>query len=169
MKFDAIFSPRDGGETMAHERRPHLLRATGRASALQRVSKCVARYRGDSSPRGFSCWDQYLAMAFAQLTYRESLRDREACLDVMRLEVQAQIGPHCTIIAHFSVRSRRVGALQFHRRWAGDRHSPPDIPWAATDSQAPRKILDSWMVFAKTTTPIRWGLWPEPRFFYVME
>jgi hypothetical protein len=42
--------------------------------------KCVARYRGDSHPRGFSCLDQYLAMAFAPLTYRESLRDIEACL-----------------------------------------------------------------------------------------
>lgn len=42
--------------------------------------KCVARYRGDSYLRGFSCLDQYLAMAFAQLTYRESLRDIEACL-----------------------------------------------------------------------------------------
>ena len=45
--------------------------------------KCVARYRGDSHFRGFSCWDQYLAMAFAQLTYRESLRDVEACLRSM--------------------------------------------------------------------------------------
>ncbi len=42
--------------------------------------KCVARYHGDSHSRGFSCLDQYLAMAFAQLTYRESLRDIEACL-----------------------------------------------------------------------------------------
>ena len=40
--------------------------------------KCVERYRG------FSCRDQYLAMAFAQLTYRESLRDIEACLGAMR-------------------------------------------------------------------------------------
>ena len=45
--------------------------------------KCVARYRGDVHLRGFSCWDQYLAMAFAQLTYRESLRDIEACLRAM--------------------------------------------------------------------------------------
>jgi len=36
--------------------------------------KCVARYSGDSHLRGFSCWDQLLAMSFAQLTYRESLR-----------------------------------------------------------------------------------------------
>ena len=41
--------------------------------------KCVARYRGDANFRGFSCWDQLLAMAFAQLTYRESLRDIESC------------------------------------------------------------------------------------------
>jgi len=42
--------------------------------------RCVARYDGDARLRDFSCWDQYLAMAFAQLTYRESLRDIEACL-----------------------------------------------------------------------------------------
>jgi hypothetical protein len=42
--------------------------------------RCVTRYNGDSRLRGFSCWDQFLCMAFAQLTYRESLRDIEACL-----------------------------------------------------------------------------------------
>lgn len=42
--------------------------------------KCVARYDSGSQWRKFSYWDQYLAMAFAQLTYRESLRDIEACL-----------------------------------------------------------------------------------------
>jgi Domain of unknown function (DUF4372)/Transposase DDE domain len=46
--------------------------------------RCVERYRGDIRLRGFSCWDQYLAMAFAQLTYRESLRDIEACLRSMQ-------------------------------------------------------------------------------------
>ena len=45
--------------------------------------KCVSRYRGDYQQKSFSCWDQYLAMAFAQLTYRESLRDIEACLRSM--------------------------------------------------------------------------------------
>jgi hypothetical protein len=45
--------------------------------------KCVVRYDGDSRLRGFSCWDQLLAMSFAQLTYRESLRDIEACLRSM--------------------------------------------------------------------------------------
>jgi len=42
--------------------------------------KCVARYDGDSHHRKLSCWDQLLAMAFAQFTYRDSLRDIEACL-----------------------------------------------------------------------------------------
>jgi len=42
--------------------------------------KCVARYDDGSKSRTFSHWDQYLTMAFAQLTYRESLRDIEACL-----------------------------------------------------------------------------------------
>jgi len=45
--------------------------------------KCVRRYRGDSRVRGFSCLDQFLCMAFAQLTYRESLRDIETCLRAM--------------------------------------------------------------------------------------
>src|SRR6202167_4120382 len=42
--------------------------------------KCVTRYRGDYQQKTFSCWDQYLSMAFAQLTYRDSLRDIEVCL-----------------------------------------------------------------------------------------
>ena len=49
--------------------------------------KCVGRYRGDSHLRDFSCWDQFLAMAFAQLTYRESLRDIEACLRSMSVKL----------------------------------------------------------------------------------
>jgi hypothetical protein len=46
----------------------------------QEFQKCVARYSGGRYLKNLSCWDQYLAMAFAQLTYRESLRDIEACL-----------------------------------------------------------------------------------------
>jgi len=42
--------------------------------------RCAARYQGDRNVRSFTCLDQYLCMAFAQLTYRESLRDIEACL-----------------------------------------------------------------------------------------
>ena len=42
--------------------------------------QCVSRYNGDFKVKEFTCLDQYLCMAFAQLTYRESLRDIEACL-----------------------------------------------------------------------------------------
>jgi hypothetical protein len=44
--------------------------------------KCVERYRGNHKIQTFTCWDQFLCMAFAQLTYRESLRDIQACLGV---------------------------------------------------------------------------------------
>ena len=47
---------------------------------LTTFRRCVARYRGTHKVKTFSCLDQYLCMAFAQLTYRESLRDIEACL-----------------------------------------------------------------------------------------
>src|SRR5487761_2319552 len=42
--------------------------------------RCVARYSGNRKVQSFTCMDQYLCMAFAQLTFRESLRDIEACL-----------------------------------------------------------------------------------------
>lgn len=47
---------------------------------LTTFRRCVARYGGSHKVKTFSCLDQYLCMAFAQLTYRESLRDIEACL-----------------------------------------------------------------------------------------
>jgi len=47
---------------------------------IHEFRSCVNRYRGNYQVKSFSCWDQYLCMAFAQLTYRESLRDIETCL-----------------------------------------------------------------------------------------
>ncbi len=49
--------------------------------------RCVARYGGDRRLRDFSCWDQYLTMAFAQLTYRESLHDIEASLRALQVKL----------------------------------------------------------------------------------
>jgi hypothetical protein len=51
---------------------------------LTTFRRCVARYGGERKVRRFSCLDQYLAMIFAQLTYRESLRDIETCLRAQR-------------------------------------------------------------------------------------
>ena len=47
---------------------------------LTTFRRCVARYGGEHRIKRFSCLDQYLCLAFAQLTWRESLRDIEACL-----------------------------------------------------------------------------------------
>jgi len=46
--------------------------------------RCVARYQGNHRVRSFTCSDQFLCMAFAQLTYRDSLRDIECCLRAMK-------------------------------------------------------------------------------------
>jgi len=50
---------------------------------MYEFNKCVHQYRGNQRVRSFSCLDQFLCMAFAQLTYRESLRDIETCLRAM--------------------------------------------------------------------------------------
>lgn len=60
-------------------------------------NKCVRRYRGNYRVRDFSCRDQFLAMSFAQLTYRESLRDIETCL--------RSVAPK---LYHMGFRSRRI-------------------------------------------------------------
>ena len=46
--------------------------------------QCVEQYKGNYKIKSFSCWDQFLCMSFAQLTYRESLRDIETCLRAMQ-------------------------------------------------------------------------------------
>ena len=51
---------------------------------LQEFRKCVRRYQGDYKVRRFTCLDQFFCLAFAQLTYRESLRDIVACLRTMK-------------------------------------------------------------------------------------
>ena len=50
----------------------------------KKFRQCVNRYNGNYRVRSFKCYDQLLCMAFAQLTYRESLRDIECCLRAMR-------------------------------------------------------------------------------------
>lgn len=50
----------------------------------QTLQRCIERYSGNKRIKSFTCQDQYRCMAFAQLTYRESLRDIEACLRAQR-------------------------------------------------------------------------------------
>ena len=51
---------------------------------IYKFRQCVDRYQGNKGVRTFTCLDQFMCMAFAQLTYRESLRDIECCLRAMR-------------------------------------------------------------------------------------
>jgi hypothetical protein len=53
-------------------------------SPKRQFRRCVARYQGNHRIRSFTCSDQFLCMAFAQLTYRDSLRDIECCLRAMK-------------------------------------------------------------------------------------
>jgi len=70
---------------------------------LHEFRKCVARYHGDYKVLSFSCMDQFLCMAFAQLTYRESLRDIESCLRFMQpklyhMGIRGQTGSHGAVL-----------------------------------------------------------------------
>lgn len=61
--------------------------------------QCVERYDGNYKIKTFSCLDQFLCMGFAQLTYRESLRDIEACLRVTKsklyhMDIRGKISRH---------------------------------------------------------------------------
>ena len=76
--------------------------------------RCVQRYQGDYKLKSFSCWDQFLCMAFAQLTYRESLRDIEACLRAQQtklyhLGIRGQVSRNTLAHAN-SVRDWRIYA-----------------------------------------------------------
>src|SRR5258707_10832379 len=76
--------------------------------------KCVERYKGNYKLKSFSCWDQFLCMAFAQLTYRESLPDIEASLRAQQsklyhLGIRGQVSRNTLPHAN-SERGRRIYA-----------------------------------------------------------
>ncbi|NQT73273.1 MAG: IS4 family transposase [Chloroflexi bacterium] len=54
---------------------------------IHQFRQCVERYQGNYKIKSFSCWDQFLCMAFAQLTYRESLRDIQSCLRAVQYKL----------------------------------------------------------------------------------
>src|SRR2546421_2905629 len=82
--------------------------------------RCVKRYQGEYKLKTFSCWDQYLCMTFAQLTYRESLRDIEACLRAQQtklyhLGIRGQVSRNTLAHAN-SVRDWRIYFIERIRR-----------------------------------------------------
>jgi transposase len=65
---------------------------------VKQFHRCVERYGGEHKVKSFSCMDQFLALAFAQLTYRESLRDIEACLRAMQPRLY-HMGFRCPLVS----------------------------------------------------------------------
>jgi IS4 transposase len=63
---------------------------------IYEFNKCVKRYNGNNRIKSFTCLNQFYSMAFAQLTYRESLRDIEACFKALRNRLY-HIGIHSTV------------------------------------------------------------------------
>jgi hypothetical protein len=78
----------------------------------EQFRRCVNRYQGNYRIRNFSCWDQFLAMSFAQITYRDSLADIEVCLrsrqdQLYRLGFRSTIA-HSTLADANSSRDWRI-------------------------------------------------------------
>jgi len=76
----------------------------------KQFDRCVRRYHGNHRTKTFSCFDQYLCMAFAQITYRQSLRDIESCLRAMQPKLY-----HCGIRGNIS--RNTVANANEHRSW----------------------------------------------------
>src|SRR5881398_1172266 len=123
--------------------------------------RCVARYPGVRRARRFTCWDQFLCMVFAQLTYRESLRDIEACLGAVpeRLYHMGIRGPvsRSTLADANERRNWRIYAdfaqiliLEAQRLYAGDSFG--------VELEETVYALDS------TTISLRLSLFPWARF-----
>jgi hypothetical protein len=95
---------------MADEYRTNDLRAAHGLGSPSRVSSLCRAYRGDYKSQSFSALDQFLCLAFAQLTYRQSLRDIEACLRVQRAKLY-----------HMGIRGRvsrsTLAYANEHRNW----------------------------------------------------
>lgn len=80
----------------------------------EQFRRCVQRYAGNYKVYSFPCWDQFLAMTFAQLTYRESLADIEVCLrarsdQLYRMGFRATVA-HSTLADANRVRDWRIYA-----------------------------------------------------------
>src|SRR5258707_9266444 len=75
---------------------------------LHTFRRCVARYKGEHKVKHFSCLDQYLSLAFAQLTFRESLRDIEACLRAQSSKLY-HLGIRATVARNTLATPTRLG------------------------------------------------------------
>ena len=113
------------------------------------LDRCIRRYQGNYRVRSFSCRDQFLVMAFAQLTYRESLRDIEACLGAFfkrikqhlrikgLLRPQPERGEGADLDRNLGLRARRDRKEEIGAQ-AGPLHNPanPECPYLRQDRAA---------------------------------
>ena len=99
---------------------------------LHQFRRCVERYSGHYKIQSFTCLDQFLCLAFAQLTYRESLRDIEACLRAQQPKLyhrgfRGRLSPNTLADAN-----EQLGDLRRFRSvldWHGSRSVPQGTFW----------------------------------------
>ena len=134
---------------------------------LQTFRECVARYRGDYRVQSFSCLDQFLTMAFAQLTHRASLHDIETCLGAMRPKLY-HMGFRCgtvrrTTLAHANeTRDARIYHDFAYELIAQARHLYADEP-LGLDLDAQTHTV---YAFDATTIELCLALFPWARFHH---
>lgn len=136
---------------------------------MHRFRKCVGRYNGNKGTRSFSCSDQFLCMAFAQLTYRESLRDIECCLrsvpeKLCHMGIKGNISRSTPAEANEN-RNRRICSdfaqvlIHTARSLYADEPSDPDLNETvyASDASATDLCLSlfPWAKFRKTKAAIK--------------
>ena len=136
----------------------------------EQFHRCVQRYHGDYKVKTFSCWSQFLCMAFGQLTFRESLRDVETCLrsrpdQLYHLGLQGEVS-HSTLANANRERDwriyydlaqlliRRARALYHHEPMGGELNETV----YALDSTTIDLCLNlfPWARFRRTQGAIQW-------------
>ena len=114
---------------------------------LTTFRRCVTRYQGERKVQSFSCLDQFLSMAFAQLTYRKSLRDIEACLRAQRSKLYHLVIRSATVCERaLWCRSEEIGLRtghDHHRSVPGCSSNGSNSIFGSKPSSVPRRTRSS--------------------------
>ncbi len=124
-------------------------------------AKCVQRYHGNRRVRRFRCWDQFLVMAFAQLTFRESLRDIETCLRAAARSLSSGVGAGIRTL-HAGRGQREPRLAHLGRRRAGAHHRARRLLHADENFDVPLKANS--YAFDTTTIDLCLTLFPWAQF-----
>ncbi len=123
--------------------------------------RCVDKYAGNRRVRTFSCWDQFLCLLFAQLTYRESLRDIEACLRALdtklyHMGIRGRVSRNTLAVAN-EKRDWRIYAEFAHVLIAHARELYAGDTWSV-------ELQDTVYALDSTTIDLCLNLFPWARF-----